>query len=166
MNNEKKLIKRKTFSIFKSEIFSFPEYTLKNKLHTSKTLPLITYHYLLCLFFINRLFYSGSVSIKLIVAETENWKHCNKIIFKCVNSIVGPMNSVWIVFFVSYTVILLFTAEHKTKKKKKEKKKAWKRRAETQLSALPKRSLYLFFINQQLTNCWSTIDLLVAFLFE
>ena len=21
--------------------------------------------------------------------ETENWKHCNKIIFKCVNNIVG-----------------------------------------------------------------------------
>ena len=24
-------------------------------------------------------------------AETENWKHCSKIIFKCVNSAVGPI---------------------------------------------------------------------------
>ena len=24
-------------------------------------------------------------------AETENWKHCNKIIFKCINSTVGPI---------------------------------------------------------------------------
>ena len=24
-------------------------------------------------------------------AETENWKHCNKIIFKYVNSTVGPI---------------------------------------------------------------------------
>ena len=24
-------------------------------------------------------------------AETENWKHCSKIIFKCINSIVGPI---------------------------------------------------------------------------
>ena len=24
-------------------------------------------------------------------AETENWKHCSKISFKCVNSIVGPI---------------------------------------------------------------------------
>ena len=33
---------------------------------------------------------------------TENWKYCSKIIFKCVNSIVSPMNSVWIVPFVSW----------------------------------------------------------------
>ena len=25
-----------------------------------------------------------------LLLKTENWKHCNKIIFKCVNSIVGP----------------------------------------------------------------------------
>ena len=24
-------------------------------------------------------------------AETENWKYCSKIIFKCVNSAVGPI---------------------------------------------------------------------------
>ena len=35
----------------------------------------------------------GSVWIELIVVETENWnwKYYSKIIFKCVNSIVGPI---------------------------------------------------------------------------
>ena len=35
----------------------------------------------------------GCVRIELIFAETENWnwKHCSKIIFKCVNSTVGPI---------------------------------------------------------------------------
>ena len=28
---------------------------------------------------------------KIYFAETENWKHCSKIIFKCVNSTVGPI---------------------------------------------------------------------------
>ena len=42
----------------------------------------------------------GSVWIELIVAEnwklkTENWKHCSKIIFKCVNSIVGPIFNIF-----------------------------------------------------------------------
>ena len=31
----------------------------------------------------------GSVWIQLIFVE--NWKHCSKIIFKCVNSVVGPI---------------------------------------------------------------------------
>ena len=25
-----------------------------------------------------------------LLLKTENWKHCSKIIFKCVNSVVGP----------------------------------------------------------------------------
>ena len=35
----------------------------------------------------------GSVWIELILLKlkTENWKHCSKIIFKCVNSVVGPI---------------------------------------------------------------------------
>ena len=33
----------------------------------------------------------GFVWIQLIFAETENWKHCSKIIFKCMNSTVGPI---------------------------------------------------------------------------
>ena len=44
------------------------------------------------------------VWIQLIFAEIENWKHCSKIIFKCINSVVGPINSAWIVFFVPCTV--------------------------------------------------------------
>ena len=28
--------------------------------------------------------------LKPKVAEIENWKHCSKIIFKCVNSVVRP----------------------------------------------------------------------------
>ena len=36
----------------------------------------------------------GSVWIEFIVAE--NWKHCSEIIFKCVNSIVGPI----LIFFI------------------------------------------------------------------
>ena len=39
----------------------------------------------------------GFVWIKLIVVETENWKHYSKIIFKCVNSVVRPVNSAWTV---------------------------------------------------------------------
>ena len=35
----------------------------------------------------------GCVWIELIFTETENWnwKHCSEIIFKCVNSVVGPI---------------------------------------------------------------------------
>ena len=35
----------------------------------------------------------GSVWIELILLKlkTENWKHCSKIIFKCVNNAVGPI---------------------------------------------------------------------------
>ena len=44
------------------------------------------------------------VWIEFIVIKTENWKHCSKIIFKCVNYVVGLVNSTWIVFFVLYTV--------------------------------------------------------------
>ena len=39
--------------------------------------------------------YYGSVWIELIVAETENWKYCSKIIFKCVNSVVGPIFNIF-----------------------------------------------------------------------
>ena len=39
------------------------------------------------------LFELGFVWIELILLKlkTENWKHCNKIIFKCVNSAMGPI---------------------------------------------------------------------------
>ena len=41
----------------------------------------------------------GSVWIPFIV---ENWKHCGKIIFKCVNSTVGPSFKVKFMFFRTY----------------------------------------------------------------
>ena len=37
----------------------------------------------------------GSVWIEFIVVETENWKYCSKIIFKCVNSTVGPIFNIF-----------------------------------------------------------------------
>ena len=35
----------------------------------------------------------GSVWIEFILLKLkiENWKHCTKIIFKCVNNVVGPI---------------------------------------------------------------------------
>ena len=39
----------------------------------------------------------GFVWIEFIVVEIEIWKHRSKIIFKCVNSVVGPVNSAWII---------------------------------------------------------------------
>ena len=56
----------------------------------------------------------------------KNWKYCSKIIFKCVNSTVEPMNSAWTVYFVSstvnpcaWTVRLLFIRTGKKKQKEK-----------------------------------------------
>ena len=51
-------------------------------------------------FILDDFIHYGSVWIELIVAEnlklkTENWKHCSKIIFKCVNSIVGPIFNIF-----------------------------------------------------------------------
>ena len=87
----------------------------------------------------------GSVWIEFIVAETENWKHCSKIIFKCVKSTVGPifnifntwtvLLSMWTVLlqclnsnFYLYTVNLLFMRWKKKKKKKdrNSEMKMWK----------------------------------------
>ena len=46
--------------------------------------------------------YVGSVQIQLILLKTENWKHCKKIIFKCVNSAVGPIFNF---FFLNKVVV-------------------------------------------------------------
>ena len=46
-------------------------------------------------FFFLNFFDFGSVWIELIVAETENWKYCSKIIFKCVNSIMRPIFNIF-----------------------------------------------------------------------
>ena len=74
----------------------------------------------------------GSVWIEHIVVETENWKHCNKIIFKCVNSTVELifnlfkcMNSIatvheyWFLSSAQYTHVILLFMRWKKKKKKR-----------------------------------------------
>ena len=35
------------------------------------------------------------LNLLLLKFKTENWKHCSKIIFKCVNSIVGPIFNIF-----------------------------------------------------------------------
>ena len=64
----------------------------------------------------------GSVWIELIVAETENWKHCSKIIFKYMNNIVEPMINAWMHDLV-------------------ESKRAWKRKTWMRDSVESKRAL-------------------------
>ena len=49
-------------------------------------------------------------------AETENWKHCSKIIFKYVNSDVGPIfnekiDKKWNLWVCEQCIYTLFTAE-------------------------------------------------------
>ena len=82
------------------------------------------------------------LNLLLLKLKTENWKHCNKIIFKCVNSAVGPIfnifnvwtvllqwwtmhkqwqNNAWIVKFVSWTVNFAPLNAWKLKKRTKEK---------------------------------------------
>ena len=46
--------------------------------------------------------YVGSVRIQLILLKTENWKHCSKIIFKWVDSVVVP---VFNIFFLNKVVL-------------------------------------------------------------
>ena len=38
----------------------------------------------------------GSFRIQLILLKTKNWKHYGKIIFKCVNSAVGPIFNIFL----------------------------------------------------------------------
>ena len=46
--------------------------------------------------------YVGSIPIQLILLKIENWKHFSKIIFKCVNSAVGPIFNI---FFLNKVVV-------------------------------------------------------------
>ena len=50
------------------------------------------------------------LNLLLLKLKTENWKHCSKIIFKCVNSIVGPVNGAWIVH-KQYVNSVFFSAQ-------------------------------------------------------
>ena len=88
--------------------------------------------------------YKGCVWIELIFAETENWnwKHCSKIIFKCVNSAVGPIfnkkvaekYNLWdreqytdVLFTVDKVNYCGWTKKKKTKERKTQLKKRGRR---------------------------------------
>ena len=68
-----------------------------------------------------------SVWIALILLKTKNWKHCNKIIFKYMNSVVGPnFNENFVKkrgLWVSWTVLgTHWTATECASQKKKKKR--------------------------------------------
>ena len=53
---------------------------------------------------------------RIYFAETKNWKHCSKIIFKCVNSAVGPIfnekiNKKWNLWVHKQCMDTLFTED-------------------------------------------------------
>ena len=85
--------------------------------------------------------YFGSVWIQ---SKTYNWKHCSKIIFKCVNITVGPIFNekiaekwcLWILWTVHGCTI------HAEKSTKSAKKKNWKRR-----KCNPNRTFVSFFFS-------------------
>ena len=101
--------------------------------------------------------YVGSVQIELILLKPENKKHCNKIIFKCVNSAVGPIFNIffwikwllvlWTVHFVSctvnpcaWTVQLLFI-------RAKKKKKKWNSKCRRVMSPIQMARCHVNFFN-------------------
>ena len=102
------------------------------------------------------------LNLLLLKLKTENWKHCSKIIFKCINSVLGPVNSTWAVhkqymnnvFGPLHGKIMWFYCS----RKKKKKKKAWKRKMWTRDSVDSKRVLYM-------TNCNFYLFLLFSFNF-
>ena len=62
--------------------------------------------------------YKGCIWIELILLKLkiENWKHCSKIIFKCVNSNVGPIfnekiDKKWNLWIYEQYIYALFTVE-------------------------------------------------------
>ena len=85
----------------------------------------MTYHY----------FIKGPFGLILLLLKlkTENWKYYSKIIFKCVNSIVGHINSAWTVceqyvnsiFCPLYSI---FTVHVQEKKKKRQENVELKRK--------------------------------------
>ena len=63
-------------------------------------------------------------------AETENRKHCNKIIFKCMNSAVGPIfnekvTEKWNLWVHKQCTDTLFKDKKSTSAATKKKKKGW-----------------------------------------
>ena len=85
---------------------------------------------------------------RIYFAETENWKYCNKIIFKCVNSTVGPIfnekvTEKWCLWVHEQCTNALFKVEKSTKPalEEKKKKKEKKEKAEKNAKAESKPSL-------------------------
>ena len=92
----------------------------------------------------------GPFGLSLLLLKTENWKHCSKIIFKCVNSIMGPifniflireqcMHSVWTVHTLFTTVKSVPQSQKMRAKKKKKQQKTWRENVDAE----PKRLRYL-----------------------
>ena len=66
-----------------------------------------------------QLYRSVWIELILLKLKTENWKHCSKIIFKCVNSIVGPIfnekvTEKWNLWVHEQYTDALFTVEKST----------------------------------------------------
>ena len=65
----------------------------------------------------------------LLKLKTKNWKYCNKIIFKCVNSIVEPIFNIFKCvkhtqyMNSAYTVHKQWILSHSLKKKEKERER-------------------------------------------
>ena len=116
---------------------------------------------------------------RIYFVETENWKYCSKIIFKCVNSTVGPIfnekiDKKWNLWVREQCINVLFmedrskvaatvhvpyinstTCWEKGVKKKKEKRKTQKLKTrQTWIQTVPNnQKLYFFFLrakNQKL----------------
>ena len=106
--------------------------------------------------------------------KIENWKHYSKIIFKCVNSVVGsifniyfflnkvlvgPINSVWIMHYVGKFLKRVNSAGWKSrtlrlkKKRKKKKEKSWKRKRSRRGRAnADPNAQFMFFPSPSLVN--------------
>ena len=95
---------------------------------------------------------SFRLNLLLLKLKNKNWKYYNKIIFKCVNSIVGPVNSTWIVFFVSWIVKSCDITVHTQKKKSKNVKRIrhfqWNPNG--------------YYMLKNLTSCYSKLSFLRA----
>ena len=53
----------------------------------------------------------SGLNLLLLKLKTKNWKHCSKIIFKCVNSTVGPIFNIFLRIkwlWVPWTVLLQY----------------------------------------------------------
>ena len=86
-------------------------------------------------------------------AETENWKHYSKIIFKCVNSVVGPIFNEkivkkWYLWVREQCMNALFTVEKSTFKAESKKKRETETRIAANMDAAnadPNGTLFIIF---------------------